>query len=273
MALGRIARIAAAAAAIAMPPIMGVALAQGTPSPPQLLENTGKPITLPFRCGSEDFQWAGLACTESDPCPAYLEIAGVDGAGERIVAAGNFHTDAVTLASVLLASSDGGKTWGESYERIRGAGLDRVQLGQGGSGWVSGADLFPISKNPFLLVTKDGSLWRRTPIFAEVTTGDVLEFQFSKATDGALVVDRGPSGGSARYESYESNDGGSVWRLKDASARPPLPLSPADSGWRVRADAASRSFQVERRSGEAWTVAAAFAIQAGVCTPAPAPAR
>src|SRR5689334_18067533 len=53
------------------------------PPPPPVLENTGKPILLPFQCTEDDIQKAGLSCTEDDPCPVYLELSAVDGVGNR----------------------------------------------------------------------------------------------------------------------------------------------------------------------------------------------
>src|ERR1051325_4283909 len=83
------------------PPVPGAA--PSTP-PVTVLENTGKPILLPFQCAAEDIQWAGLTCSEEEPCPTYLELTAVESAGDRILTAGNVHSTAVTLFSVLLAS-------------------------------------------------------------------------------------------------------------------------------------------------------------------------
>ena len=110
--------------------------AQETPPPPPapaqdlppLLENTGKPVVVPFQCSAEDIQAAGLSCSEDDPCPIFLELTAVESLGNRIFAAGNIHSAAVTIDTVLLGSEDGGHTWREVAGRIRSAGLDRVQF-------------------------------------------------------------------------------------------------------------------------------------------------
>jgi hypothetical protein len=80
-----------------------------TPAPPQpaVLEYNGKPLVLPFQCTEEDVQSAGLACSEDDPCPIYLELAAIAGTGSRLIIGGNIHAAAVTLFSALLASEDG----------------------------------------------------------------------------------------------------------------------------------------------------------------------
>src|ERR1051325_5219221 len=78
------------------------------PAATAVLENSGKPLVVPFQCTAEDVQLAGLSCSEEEPCPMYLELAGVAGSRDRIVVAGNYHSAAVTIASALLSSEDGG---------------------------------------------------------------------------------------------------------------------------------------------------------------------
>jgi len=48
--------------------------APATPAP-AVLENSGKPMLLRFRCTEDDIQWAGLSCSANEPCPVYLELA------------------------------------------------------------------------------------------------------------------------------------------------------------------------------------------------------
>jgi hypothetical protein len=244
-----------------------MARAQEQPAAPAMLENSGKPMIVPFRCAGEDFQWAGLACSEDDPCPVYLEISAVEPAGARLFAAGNIHSSAVTLYAELLVSDDGGRTWREAQDRIRGAGLDRIQFTDAENGWVGGQLLYPLSQNAFLLVTADGGKsWTRQPIFEESRAGSIQDFTFTAKREGRLVFDRGPGEGNNRYELYESGDGGASWTLKEAGAKPqPLKPAPAPSDWRARADGPTQSFQIEKRAGERWTPVAAFAVKLGIC--------
>ena len=109
-----------------------------------VLEYAGKPLVLPFKCTEEDIQLAGLTCSEDDPCPIYLELAAVGATGSKIVVAGNLHSAAVTMFSTLLASEDGGRTWREPHDRIRAAGLDRVQFLDADTAWVAGEKLQPL---------------------------------------------------------------------------------------------------------------------------------
>jgi hypothetical protein len=239
------------------------------PAPP-VLENSGKPMVLPFRCTEDDIQWAGLSCPAEEPCPVYLELAAAESAAGRIFAAGNIHALDVTLYSVLLASEDAGHTWREAYERIRGASLDHIQFLDAELGWTSGQALSPLPQDPFLLLTTDGGkTWRQRVIFSESRVGSIQQFQIGAKDSGSLIVDRGPGAEGGRYELYESPDAGETWTIKETSDRPfqlkPLPVAP--SAWRVRADGPTQAFHLERRQGERWISAAAFAVKLGACQP------
>src|ERR1700722_6626614 len=78
------------------PPQTAVPAAQTTtpaaPAPPTF-QNDGKPITLPFQCTAEDVRWAGMTCSEDEPCPIYLELSAAEGMGDHLFAAGNIHSD------------------------------------------------------------------------------------------------------------------------------------------------------------------------------------
>jgi photosystem II stability/assembly factor-like uncharacterized protein len=240
-----------------------------------VLENSGKPMVLPFRCTEDDVQWAGMTCSADEPCPVYLELAavesGVPSGSGRIFAAGNIHSSAVTLYSVLLASEDAGHTWREAYERIRGASLDHIQFFDAELGWISGQALSPLPQDPFLLLTSDGGKkWRQRVIFSESRVGSIQQFHFGAKDSGSLIVDRGPGAEGGRYELYESPDAGETWTIRETSDRPfqlkPSPVAPT-SEWRARADGPTQSFHLERRQGELWVPVAAFAVKLGACQP------
>jgi hypothetical protein len=239
------------------------------PAPPKF-QNDGKPITLPFQCTTEDIRWAGMACTEDEPCPIYLELSAAEGVGDHIFTAGNIHTDTVTLYSVLLGSDDAGHTWSEGADLYRGAGFDHIQFLDPLTGWISGQTLFPISQDPFFLLTSDGgATWRAKPIFNESHFGLIQQFSFDSKTNGGVILDQGPAGDSARYSHYESLDGGETWLLKEQNKKP-LQLkrgaTPA-ANWRVRAEAATRSYRIERRQGDRWISVAAFSVRLPACKP------
>jgi hypothetical protein len=242
---------------------------------PSVLENSGKPMLLPFHCTEDDIQWAGMSCSADEPCPVYLELAAVESAVPpepgRIFAAGNIHSSDVTLYSVLLASEDAGHTWREAYERIRGASLDHIQFLDAELGWTSGQALSPLPQDPFLLLTSDGGkTWRQRVIFSESRVGSIQQFHFGAKDDGSLIVDRGPGSEGGRYELYESPDAGETWTIHETSDRPfqLKPSSPAPpSEWRARADGPTQSFHLERRQGERWVSVAAFAVKLGACQP------
>ena len=241
-----------------------------------LLENTGKPMVVEYRCGDDDIRAAGLTCTREDPCPLYLELSSVEAVGDRIFLAGNIHTSSTTLASVLLASDDIGKTWREPHERIRDAGLDAIQFIDFQNGWASGGLLRPLPHDPFLLITSDGGrAWRAHPIFAEPRFGFIQQFWFSTRNNGSMVIDRGQAGESGRYELYETPNAGESWTLRQSSEHP-LQMKrtggAANADWRLRADATTKSYRVERHAGDRWHAMASFAVSIGGCAPPEAPA-
>ncbi|MBV9504035.1 MAG: hypothetical protein JO323_03425 [Acidobacteriia bacterium] len=243
-----------------------------TSAPAGVLVNIGQPITIPFQCTEDDMQWAGLSCSEQDPCPIYFEVAAAESLGDRIFAAGNLHSETVTLYSVLLGSDDAGKTWRELHNRIRGAGLDHIQFLDFASGWISGEALFPLPQDPFLLLTADGGkTWQRQLVLSEMGPGSIQQFLFTSRDAGLLVIDRGEGSEAERYALYESPDGGKSWNVKELSQKPIRLTRTVESekDWRVRANSSSRSFQIEHRQGERWTAAASFAVSAGACRPEP----
>lgn len=240
-----------------------------------ILENQGGPISVPFRCTDDDMAWAGMSCSEQDPCPAYFELAAAESIGSKLFAVGNIHSEAVTLYSVLLGSDDSGKTWRELHERIRGAGLDHIQLIDLANGWVSGEALSPLPQDPFFLISSDGGMtWRREAVSEDTEPGSIQQFFFTSKDEGSLIIDRGEGSEEERYALYESPNGGRTWNVKQLSKKP-LRMNHADEGdtnWRVRADRGTQSFRIERRQGERWTAVASFAVSAGVCKPMPAEA-
>jgi photosystem II stability/assembly factor-like uncharacterized protein len=241
--------------------------------PPErpLLRNTGKPLLVEYRCSDEDIQSAGLSCTQDDPCPVYLELSAVEAVGNRIFLAGNIHTSTATLYSILLASDDAGKTWREPYPRIRAAGLDRIQFVDFENGWVAGEVLSPLPRDPFLLITTDaGKEWRSYPIFSEPRFGSILQFWFTSRTNGTLLIDRGDSGDSGRYELYETPNSGETWMLREVNERPirmPRVGGAPNTDWHIRADAPTKSFRIEHRAGDRWQGIAGFAVSIGECRP------
>jgi len=248
------------------PPAGTTAGAAGAAS--AVLQNTGKPMVVGFRCTEEDMRWAGLACSLDDPCPVYLELAAAESTGQRVFAAGNIHTGAATLYTILLGSDDNGQSWREVHERVRGAGLDHVQFAGGDVGWVSGLMFAPLPQDPFLLLTTDGGRsWRAHPVFDEPRFGSIQQFHFEDNRAGTLVIDRGARASGDRWELYESNDGGETWNVKETSVKPIRPRRSATGNpeWRVRTDGPSKSFHVEHRVGQRWIGIGAFAVNLGSC--------
>lgn len=233
----------------------------------------GQPLRLSTPCTEEDIRALSLTCPAEQPCPVYLELAELERVGQKLFLTGNLHTESATLASIMLASEDDGKSWFEAHERIRSAALDRIQFFDLEAGWAAGYLLHALPRDPFLLITSDGGKsWRRRPLWAESKIGVIEHFYFDSRNHGLLWVDRASAGDAGRYELYESMTGGESWMLRQITDRP-SPIKGARVGnpdWRLRADASSNSYLVERRLG-AWQVVAGFAIQTGECREPEAP--
>jgi len=247
------------------------AVGQETPAAKEVLQNTGAPMKLDFQCSEQDLHLTGLACSADQPCPVFLELAGIEPVGARIFIVGNTHTSSTTLSSVLLATDDNGKTWHEPFKRIHSAALDQVKFFDFQAGWISGYLMHALPHDPFLLLTTDGgATWRRRPLSDESRVGVIEKFQFDSRERGVLWLDRSQSGETdALYEQYESMTGGESWMLREVSTRPLLKDSraaaPAGSGWRLRPDAKTNSYLIERGQGDKWQVVAGFLIPIGEC--------
>ena len=200
----------------------------------------------------------------------FLELAALESLGNRVFAAGNIHSATSTLYSILLASDDSGRTWQEAHERLRGVSLDRIQFVDFEFGWISGQAVQPLPADPFLLITSDGGkTWRQRPLFSESRAGAILQFWFSSRNNGSLVLDRGQSGDLGRYELYETPNGGETWMLRETNERliRLKRMAGENTDWRIRADARTKSFAVERRHAEKWTALALFAVEVQACRP------
>lgn len=238
---------------------------------PLVLENSGKPMRVPFACTDQDISTFGMACTADEPCAIFLELTSVYGLNGRIYLAGNLHSESTTLYSVLLVSEDNGKTFGEPAARIPAAGLERFQFADNETGWVTGVLQQSLPRDPFFLLTTDGGkTWRQRPVFADGGIGAVEQYAFDSKTAGVMVIDRGAGApGGSRYERHETMTGGDSWMVREVSARPLKikPAAPPAADWRLQGDGKLKAHSVERRVGERWERVAAFEVSAGVCRP------
>jgi photosystem II stability/assembly factor-like uncharacterized protein len=229
------------------------------------MENTGKPMRVPFDCTEADTQAAALNCSEEEPCAVFLELSNVEAAGNEIFLTGNLHTATTTLYSVLLGTEDAGKSWTEPLARIRFAGLDQIQFIDFQNGWISGANLQGAPRDPFLLLTTDGGkTWRQRPIFEETRVAVIERFWFDSRENGSLVIDARLDNG--HHELYETRAGGESWSIKQATASPiAFPAATKNSGWRLRADAGTKSYDLEKSDGAHWQKVASFLVKVGAC--------
>lgn len=201
----------------------------------------------------------------------------MDALGARLFLTGNLHTESTTLDAVLLVSDDNGQTWnepdlaqsGEKPGRLRGAELDQIQFVDLHTGWISGVMLEPLPRDPFLLVTSDGgTTWRKRPLFDETRFGSIQQFWFTSPSSGELIVDRS-QGSATNYERYETNTGGDSWTMAEVNKKPIQMKKPRPKDnpvWRLRVDARSKTYHVERRTAaQTWENLASVAVNAGEC--------
>ncbi|HLG98804.1 MAG TPA: hypothetical protein VKX49_21005 [Bryobacteraceae bacterium] len=229
--------------------------------------NTGQPIRVPFECTEADTVATGITCSEEDPCPVYLELANVEAVGDKLFLTGNLHTPTNTLYSVLLATEDAGQNWNEPLARIRASGLDQIQFFDFQTGWISGANLQGAPRDPFLLITTDGGkTWRQRALFEESRVASVERFWFESRQNGALLMDATLDNG--KHELYETRTGGESWEMRQAAEKPikfPLNMERGPAGWRLRPDAGSHSYAVERSQAGGWHRVASFLVNVGAC--------
>ena len=241
-----------------------------TPAPTPLVY-LGKPLQVDATCTDDDMQMFGLACTTEEPCPVYLELSSLDTGANRILIAGNFHTETATLSTILLASEDEGITWIEAHPRIKGANLDHTQFIDLQTGWISGQVIAALPRDPFFLLSIDGGKsWRQRMVFGESGPGSIDQFSFDSPPAGSVVVDRAAGAEGGRYAYLETQTGGDSWSIRSVTRekttlknRPPI--NPA---WRLQAHAASKSYRLERKEASGkWTPISSFLVHAGQCKP------
>jgi len=213
-----------------------------------------------YECTEADIQAAGLGCSEDDPCPVYLELSNVDAIGNKIFVTGNLHTPMATLHSILLGSEDNGATWTEPHPRLRSSGLDQIQFIDFQNGWISGANLQGAPRDPFFLITTDGGkTWSAHPIFDETRVAAIERFSFDSPASGTVSIDASLDNG--KHEEYRTDNGGESWSAAKAS-----PVNPKTAAaWRVRTDAATHSYVIEKSESNHWQKIASFLVNIASC--------
>lgn len=223
------------------------------------------PIRIAFNCTAAVTEAAGLACSNEEPCPVLLELTAVEAVGSKLFFTGNFHTNSATLASVLLVSTDNGATWSEAHAPIPLATLEQIQFVDFETGWASGHIARAVPRDPFLLLTSDGGKsWSQRALLEEGRSGGIEQFWFDSRNQGMVLVDVHTG---LRYELYDTNTGGQSWTLRQVSAEPiPFPKrARSASPWRIRPNAAARTFVLEHLNGSEWSAVSALALDAGAC--------
>ena len=71
-----------------------------------------------------------------------------------------------------------------------------------------------------------------------------------------------------KHELYETRTGGESWALRQASSDPirfPHSAESSAPAWRLRADAVTHSYAIEKSQADRWQRVASFLVDAGVC--------
>lgn len=228
-------------------------------------------IKFPYECTDKDIDQFGLNCTLEEPCPVFLELSAAESGAGRLIVTGNLHLKSQTLFGVLLASEDNGLTWTEAHSRIPWATLEHVQFLDLQTGWISGVTIDPLARNPFFLLTIDGGkTWRQSPAFEDTKYGTISQFHFDSATHGQMILDAS-NRRTVRQELYESNTGGESWEIRETSEKrmelPGMRGQGTSLAYRVRVDAKSDTFVVERGGGKSWDMIASFDVHVSDCPP------
>lgn len=239
---------------------------------PPVYSSVAGPIVLPNRCAEVDLPALGLTCSESEPCPTYLEFSSVETLGTVMLLAGNLHTTATTLQSILLVSEDGGATWREAHTRLRGSALEAMQFLDFSTGWLTGQSSLGLPRDPFIMLTTDsGRTWRKVDLFAETRVGVIEDFAFQTAKRGWILVDNRGSGEAGKFELYETQTGGSSWELREISGNIPRAAQPGQrqpsTAARVRVDDKRGLLRIETRAGNGWREVSAFKLKLEDCKP------
>lgn len=233
----------------------------------------GEPLKLPLECRAEAFLRAGFTCSEADPCDMFLELVEVSSMKDSVLAIGNIHTPEATIATVLLRSADGGKTWVEPFDRVDAASLEMIHALDGDHSWIGGQQTTQDhSSTPFLLVTTDGGAhWVRRPFWSgdEERRGAVLEIYFDEPQHGFVIIDKLTSEGDS-YELYESMNSGLSWSIRQVSSEMPvirrrMTAAAPEVVWRLHENRSDASYEIEHLIDGEWTRVAAFAGDLGAC--------
>ena len=238
---------------------------------PAVLKYSAEPLRLAYECNEDDMQWAGMVCTEQEPCPIFLDLTTIASAGRKVFVGGNLHSNTTSLYSVLVQSDDTGASWREGAPRVRGASLAQMQFTDLEHGWAAGEVQFPLPQDPFFLITSDGGIsWRNRPLTEDGGPGTMQRFWFDSPRHGELIVDAGKTAEGGRYRAYETETGGDTWMIRGATTlapklrrEPPVPENPY---FRTRAAKDGKSVIIEKRSGEQWETAAAFLLEVASCS-------
>ena len=91
----------------------------------------------------------------------------------------------------------------------------------------------------------------------------IEHFAFDSPLHGTLLIDARLDNG--KRELYETHAGGESWAIEENSGPLPRAAKEKPAGWRVRADAASHSYVIEKSENNRWQKVASFLVNVATC--------
>lgn len=198
---------------------------------------------IEFLTDSFDLDGIGWMSEQADEFGVYLEVSGLRAIDKDVAFLfGGVRVHAGTIRSVLLRTSDGGKSWHESMPPVLGSELIHVAFSDRQHGWALAQWAVERPGTPLLFGSTDaGKTWREITHIERRSQGRPprgdadypLRMTFSSALNGeielALVNDSESTSiddSQEEVETLATHDGGVTWRMVRRETRTRSPVEP-----------------------------------------------
>lgn len=155
----------------------------------------------------------------SDGGHIWSVVDSLDMTAEKIVATDPEHAYLVANncragacnASVLLGTSDGGKSW--TTIKATRSPLLSLSFISSNTGWVAEGSNLPLGKGQLLVTSDGGSTWSTLAFPCAAGSDGSAAMDFLNAQDGWMTCTGDPGAGMADKVLYATTDGGSHWSI------------------------------------------------------------
>ncbi len=166
---------------------------------------------------------AAPAWSQQTPaCRPILQLRAVFPARENTAfLAGWIETPGQRAHTLILKTTDGGRSWRQIGPRIQASGLEAIEFIGDETGWAAGEKILDNPGEPFVLRTEDGGEnWAQVALPSPTTSlGTIRTMTFTDSKHGTVVVDRRVGirikGKELDAEVFLTEDGGLTWKLAD----------------------------------------------------------